>query len=712
MKLADKYTPEQLPNNSFYDYFSADLRAIIHAVTPDLSTNQMQINEKGVVDYNTDRDFYETTYIPLFSKTKLNLEQLPNPSNCILPDDLKSKLDLIERNILSFVYNGKEAHRYIITGKKGWGKTTLLRFLTAYVIPKLNSICGNRICNPLYISFNTKQADHLTEEDFDKILLNELCKFCATKRNEDIESPFYQYLLKKTELSKEKEEYDFIKKELDLDIITSKEAQKKFFQLKKDILTQKDRLVSYTSLEYFNSTDTDTKIPLLIIDDLDPHPTAIQVHAYETIYDLAHNHKIKVILAMRPRSYECVVQNTEDTIPASFVMSLDKPDFRRYLLSKERKVQTKYRKGVTISNNMTFSVQSMENFFSYYINVLLQGESWKFLADLADGDLRIFNRLLETFLSSGYIKEAEIVNKITELSQSQSQTARESNLHPMWVVYTSIITNNFPTVFGAKHKDPFNHLMNVLCNGKGEINTHLIRLHLLSYFIRLKRTPFTIIKLHTEYSKMTNQNNGWSTEELLISIRRAVGRFAKARVIGNNQRLILDGAEVRNTNKYDNESFYSEELTRFYFYDLLEIYEYFLYMKDDIEFEDNIFEIRDCIEVLHRYDRFEEVIKYLNFLTDKERIFLTGLEPQQRTIYRNNYAPVSGEIMYSELFVKTMIDYATSRRDILERSKTQRNLSDDERESYNNDLERINRIHNSLSDLQSQIRIIHRQFNL
>jgi len=708
MKLADKYIPEKLPNNHFFDFFKADLQKVIYAITPDLSSRQMRFSNQGAVDYNVERDFFETTYIPIFSVTNLNFNDLPNPKNCILPEELKKKLGLKEREILTFVYNGEDAHRLVITGKKGWGKTTLLRFLSAYAIPELNKTNQNKICNSLYISFNTKQVDNdFTKEKFDTILLNEIRKFCENKINDDILSSFYQYLLNKSDLSKEKIKYNDIIRDLDSDIITSKEAFIRLSQLRKEILEQKDELVVLTCLEHFNYDPEHPIIPLLILDDLDPFPTQLQVHVYRKIYELAHDYKVKVILAMRPRSYDCVVDHTLETIPTYTIVSLDKPNFEKYLLSKLKKVETMYQKGVPVSGNMIFSVEDMKNFFSYYTDVLTQKDTMEFLVRLSDGDLRVFNSLLETFLSSGYIKESELIYKMSirkdNLQEAETQK-KELKLLPIWIVYTSIITNNHQTVFGLRHNDPRSHMMNVFCNGKGEVNTHLIRFHLLSYFLRLKSAPTTIKEIYKSYSKLTDK---WDNEGLLKSIRRVIGRFAKARMIGNNQRLVLAGMEFRSIEKYDEESFYLEEnLGKLYFYDLLKIYEYFLYMKDDVDLEDNKFDIKDCIEIQHRYERFEEVVKYLKFLFDKEKQFFTDLLPEKRTIYKSNYAPVSGEIMYSNLFVKTMTDYAASRKSILERRKETDTESNSEHTSIDyteKDLEKLQTVLDTLHRLHNEI---------
>jgi hypothetical protein len=324
--------------------------------------------------------------------------------------------------------------------------------------------------------------------------------------------------------------------------------------------------------------------------------------------------------------------------------------------------------------------------------------------------------LLETFLSSGYISESELIHKISKIAKLRKEypsavetLKRELTLFPMWIVYTSIITNNYQTVFGLRSNEPRIHMMNVLCNGKGETNTHLIRFHLLSLFIQLKTTPTTIKEIYKKYSKLINETNKWDGEDLLKSIRRAIGRFAKARIINNNQRLILDRMEFRNIDKYDEESFYLEEdLGKFYVNDLLKIYEYFLYMKDDVDLDDNKFGIKDCIEITYRYERFEEVVKYLKFLFDKEKQFLDALTPAQKIIYKTNYAPISGEIMYSSLFVKTMIDYADSRKNILERRRAIISDNDTNTGSTNidyiqNDLEKLQTVSTTLQELHTKI---------
>ena len=712
MKLADILTPEKVPTNSFFAHFHDPLRKEIFAITPDLSTNQMQRNPQDGIIYRVDGDFFETAYIPIITNTRLEPADLPISSNYTLPNDkkLKSKLGLAEGQILSLVY-GDTAHRLVITGKKGWGKSTLLRFITAYAIPKINRINQNKICAALYISFNTKQVnvDDFSKEEFDKILLNNIRKFCAKERSEDISSKFYQYLLNKEAFSKEKEEYEDILEESKLDIIDSVETKQKCFQLRKKLLTQNDELVSLTCLEYFYYDTESSIIPLLILDDLDPFTTDIQIHAYKKIYELAHDYKIKTILAMRPRSYESVVRDTLDSIPANTVIALDKPDFNKYLLSKLSRIEKRSKTGVTVSNNAYFTVEKMKNFFSYYVDVLTQKDALSFLVNLSDGDLRIFNRLLETFLSSGYIKESEIIDKISKITQLRKKKPQEADslkkdeqLFPMWVVFTSVITNNYVTVFRLNN-DPFNHLMNVLCNGKMETNTHLIRLHILSHFIRLNTTHATIIEIYKGYTKL---NGEWDNEDLLKSIRRAVGRFARARLIGNNKRILLEGMVIRNTDKYDEESFYLEELGKYYYTDLLNIYEYFLYMKDDVELEDNEFGIKDCVKTQYRYEKFEEVVKYVKFLFGKEKEFLKGvLIQKEKGFYEKQYAPLSGEIMYSLLFTKRLIKYADSREKILERRKKLfSDIQTDDSEAHTNEnIEKLKKVVTSLNELSNEI---------
>ncbi len=664
MKLAENHKPEKKPSNSFYESFKEDLDSVIYATTPDLS-----------IDKEVDTDFFSNTYIPLFAKTRLDFTSLPLPHNCKLPNDLINKLGKHERDILSFIYNGKDAHRIVIIGKKGWGKTTLLRFFVAYVIPKLNSIDINKKCESLYISFNTKQ--NLTEKEFDKILLDQTRKFCEKQINEsiEIEHGFYKMLLEKSEFSEEKLAYNNINEQLEKSMLTSSEAQKQFLLLKQKILREKNKSVVFTALEYYNYKN---KIPLIVLDDLDPLPSSIQTHAYRVMYNFAHDYGVKVILSMRPRSYDCIIEDVLDTIPIRTKIILSKPNFEKYLLSKIDGLKKRHKnRGVVLNKtNTRFSIHDAENFFSYYIDVLTQKDAMSFFVNLSNGDLRTFNKLLETFLSSGYIQDNDVAKQIAQLARLKrdnfegiKKLKKEANLFPIWVVYASIITNNYQTVFGSRHYDPSSHLINILCNGRSEINTHLIRLHLLTYFLRQKTTPTTINEIYKRYSSLINSQNKWDKEDLKKSIRRVVGRFAKATLIANNDRLFLGKMEIRRKDEYDEYNFYLEgELGKFYFENLLSTYEYFLYMKDDVELEDNEFDIKDCIDIKHRYERIGEVLKYLKFLFSKEKKFTKELNLNQLDLYYRNYAPISQEILYSNLFTKRIINYVDSRIAILDRN--------------------------------------------
>ena len=86
---------------------------------------------------------------------------------------------------------------------------------------------------------------------------------------------------------------------------------------------------------------------------------------------------------------------------------------------------------------------------------------------------------------------------------------------------------------------------------------------------------------------------------------------------------------------------------------------------------------------------------------------MTDLSPKQRTFYKDNYAPKSGEIMYSDLFVETMNDYAISRKKILERRKEvfQDISPDGDSEAYINDnLEKLDTVSKSLQELRNEIK--------
>ena len=193
------------------------------------------------------------------------------------------------------------------------------------------------------------------------------------------------------------------------------------------------------------------------------------------------------------------------------------------------------------------------------------------------------------------------------------------------------------------------------------------------------------------------------------SIRRAFFKFINTRIIGNNQRLYVDENDTE-TCEYDKEKLYLEDIGKFYYNDLTNVYEYFLYMKDDVDFEKNT-DIKDCVDIIFRFERFAEVVKYFKYLFSKERLFYSNLSTFGKNIYENNFTPYSGELFYSEWFVKNMIEYAKSREIIFEKRKNMLIENDEElSEKDKRDLEKIKEISTDLENLKNEINIVTNMF--
>lgn len=709
MKLADKYRPTsdfQLPSNPFYNYFGEELFYFVCATTPDSASDRVSFEKNGRMVYNKtneENDFYDKKYISISAlDNKINAENMTLRCNNYYVTSEISNINNVEQHILDFIYNG--GHRLIVTGKKGWGKTTLMRYMAFHVLPTLNKDSRNKSCTTLYISFDSKINDFekaLSLEDYEKIfyehiLLNEVRKYCMDRIGEDITSDFYQYLLSKSVFSREKRRYNDITKEASKGWITSDERDKRWHELRKEISEKKETII--LSFAYFSAKNTEGSIPVIFLDDLDPLDIKAQSYIYNEVYKLAHEFQIKIVVAMRPRSYERVFQNTTDALQAR-TLSLTIPKLELYLQHKVNLILQKTTKestdGISI-NNVTIRPQDTNAFFQGYTQALLQNESINFLISLSDGNLRICNDLIHTYLSSGYVNSEETLKKIIEI-----QSAFSTKSLPMWVIYSSIITNNHQTVFGRSNVEAKNFVVNILCNGKESINVHLIRLHLLALFMRSNHTPLTISNIIEKYAQIAPDTEDWKSNDCKWNIHRVIKRFANARLIGNNNRTRIP--DKRLDSIVEDDEFYLEELGRYYYSEMPKIFEYLSYMKDDMDFGDNTFQIKDSIEIRWPIDRFLEVVKYLHYLHDIEFKFCNKLSREKLAYYISNFSPVdSNELFYVQSFIDNMIRYAETRKIFIE--KRIKNAIENELDAtiLYTDLNKLNVSVNNLIELQKK----------
>lgn len=86
-------------------------------------------------------------------------------------------------------------------------------------------------------------------------------------------------------------------------------------------------------------------------------------------------------------------------------------------------------------------------------------------------------------------------------------------------------------------------------------------------------------------------------------------------------------------------------------------------MKDDIDYdENNKYDIKDCIEVREQAERFKEIVKYLHFFYEKEKIFISQIQLAQLDKYIRCFSPSEDKcFLFSLQMVNKMSDYGKRR---------------------------------------------------
>ena len=158
-------------------------------------------------------------------------------------------------------------------------------------------------------------------------------------------------------------------------------------------------------------------------------------------------------------------------------------------------------------------------------------------------------------------------------------------------------------------------------------------------------------------------------DKLSKSLHRAIKKLnnsnlddekrTRAGLIHNEDKLII--IEEKDELKNKNYEFKVTNIGKYYYNKLITTFEYLSFMKDDVDFPDEIAnKIQNNIEAKTQQQRFNEVVKYLSFLFDVEKTFINTLTTRAKLqAYKDNFAPTKnhGKVLFSELFVVSMINY-------------------------------------------------------
>lgn len=353
---------------------------------------------------------------------------------------------------------------------------------------------------------------------------------------------------------------------------------------------------------------------------------------------------------MRPITYEKIKDQNMYVIDPVHI-KMDFPNCSVFLAETlknfENKIKTTSKNTKIVVGNKILTPENINVFIRNYCKILSSSEEASlFLESISGGDLRRFRSLVRTYFCSGHIEPEKIMSDLLALNPTE-------NSLPLWIVYTSIITNNYLSVFPHTKTNEDEFVINLFCNGREYANTYLIRLHILAYSYKHNSIP--------ELSDFLDQYRPLLPSERVValqnSVKKVLKRFNNAGLIKNNKYFHIDRRDSIN----DIESFRTQPLAAYYMSDLFTKFEYIAYMKDDIDYDDTSFGIRDCIEIRDHQERFKEVVKFLQFFFFKEKLFLQQIPQEHLEDYLSNFSPENGYYLFSHQMVEKMIDYGQRR---------------------------------------------------
>ena len=635
MKLANKYNVHQckLMENDIY----TSIQGIFHRVfcdTPDMDMCASDISKDGFryIEKNEEERFYKQYYTNLFSDQKYTRA---------LNGSLIS-LNKYEYDLIDYVIGFKDK-LLVLTGEKGWGKSTLIKYVFFHLLSQYNT---NIL--PIYISFNKLITEFdYTEYDrfktpFYKCLLDRIRHYTKSYLS-DYKSDFWQYI-KTFPVHSDFATQCTLLDQLEIsNIITSNEKIDRF-----STLVSKELLLNETIFDSLRYIAEKGKIrPIIIFDDLDPLSYDFLKYLFSESYSISHNYPFQVILAFRPSTYQHIKRVATFDAINPLEMEMRAPDCDSYLSNSLDKLK----KELSSSNDITIQISNKEllpndikTFIDKYCKVILSKDARDFLASVSGNDLRVYKKLIRIYFSSGFIDPAKQIGFISDKSGDDSI--------PLWIVYSSIITNNHKTVFPHTKKSAGDYIINILCNGSQHANTYLIRLHILSFFSRHNRVQ-NIEKFISLYEKVVG-NRYFDIES---SIFRVFKRFNNSGVITNDKSVWIERKEEVKAI----DEFYMKPLGHYYIDELWLKFEYLSYMKDDIDFTE-IDDIKDCVLVLDKKDRFKELVKYITFFANEEINFIKQLNDNSKSLYLQFFAPVSEVKLFSLCMTNKMIEYGSRRQ--------------------------------------------------
>jgi hypothetical protein len=406
------------------------------------------------------------------------------------------------------------------------------------------------------------------------------------------------------------------------------------------------------------------KVPILLLDNVDTLSLEVNQIIFDEAIALSTEYNLKILVSMRKTTYSKIDESYDGSFhahpPARIEMG--NPDIKNYIKfrvrgGKKKMLQSKpLFEYIDYDGNVRVTFQDGVKVIEAMLDVLLSEESTNFLSHVAFFNLRKINSLIKGYLSSGYIDEHLLVQRIMNAMVVDEKKYDRS---PLWVLLSSVITDNHKTRFSDMGFGYQEAVFNLYSNGRQNPGEYLIRTHSLNFAKRHR--DITLQEITDAYLTLHDH----PSEKLYSNIKYAVWRFLCFDLFESPDHYKVSAYEDINQIK----TLHLTVTGDYYRQELRNYFEYLAYMKDDIELSDNPYVMQDCIRIKDFAGRYYEVYKLLKTIYDAENKFLFGLNQKQRMFFKDNFSdPSDSNPFVSAAPTMSLIEFGKSRKEHLDTS--------------------------------------------
>ena len=670
MKLSDRYVPadHKLPSNPLYLHFQKVIESALRS--PGDFDEEKESIDAELYSYelsSSENEFFSDLYVPSNQYDSIDGDIY---LRSILGDNFEERVKIgeHEKDMLDFLTSDRRM--LILTSPIGWGKTVLLKYVWFYLLGQSDWLKRHVI--PIYVSVDhmmNRFAGHENASAIEALCEKELVMPGLTRASRPFvgvtNDDFWSYIERNTRAFA-----DLGIAEQDVRALSSVKEKSELLDERISVLradARKQREFYYCAVKYISRMRD--KTPILIFDNVDPMDQEVHKAMIPWAVRIIEQYKIRVIISMRKVTFNDLQHSGNGNLDAfDFIHVELKP---RSIVEYVKRRMSCVMRGAKVpafthimyrQNKLTQS--DVEHVLQYFVDILLHPECERAVDYTSYHNLRLINKIVMRYLATGYLEREE--DNVVMAILKKTVTDHADYELPVWVFLSSLITDNHRTVFSRVSSGM--RILNLYCNSGIGLNDHVIKPHMLNYFMR-NRTC-TLPALREAYCAVFEKE----PERLRVAIDHATLRLLQSHLIESPEtHLGTNGDNIGAVHTLER-----TETGEYFHTTFSNYFEYLAFMKDDVDWRDHLDAIQDCVKVTDRNGRYAEIAKFLTRVFDEEIQFLDSIDSKSRRIhFRNNFSRVENNcVCMTQAPTDLMLSFGQSRKMPIESIKAYQDLLD------------------------------------